>query len=1080
MIVVRTLGTAQIEIGETRILPTSPRKFALLLYLAAERGRPVARATLQDLIFPDQTEKNGRHSLRELVYQLRQAGVPLQSDASGVQLEAGGGGLDLDLLVATNCLTDHDLRQIESGFLTGYAPEQSEAFSDWLAAYKARTTFEICRFVVTEVNRSRNVGDWDRAERAARACLALDPLNEAATMVMAEALTVGGAKTQAVRLLNTYIAEVGDGARELRIAPAMLRRRIGEQSNSYDPSRPALSPFVGREREMRLLRDQLQQAVNGNSQCIAIIGEAGIGKSRLVAEFSQLVGFDGVCIAATAAQPHDVHRPLGAFADLFQKLIELPGALGISPDSMSLLRRLVTSPSSDVASFANAARESDGFSLAMARAIVDLVDAITAETPLLLVLEDIPSLDKMSLQLLARLLSGSRSRRLCVFVTTRHAGPLSDVPSANLTTVELRGVDPVAVSRLIDSIAQRESLSLDAEMSRWLQDTSGGHPFFLESLLAHYSSTGERFAISPSLSSLLRQRMDSLSDRALAALQTCSVLGKYSTLETIVEATQLSRFELIHAIHELEASRLLRAERQEVRPTHSLISDVVVQRMTPLELRLTHQCVALALEARLRVDHSAAIVWECGEHWYAAGNTERALAAIRRCASHAVEIGRPEAAAQILSRALTLSLTPVDRVDIARRLVAAADAAMDSDGVLEAIAIVAGMQSPATHDELEFAEFRARARIYCDNGGQERELMRCVSDVEASPNHRVTAATLLLKYAHSVLDRALAVRTMAALPVSSVESAAETVRLEYLVLAYSAMNSFEKAAECARNLAAAVIDAPYITRLHLSLNAALALHHSGFLDEAAQLAETQFREKSEADAPHLRQMLAIFLSEHYFDTFDELRAEEWWAEGEAIVVAYPALANQLTRRILALTMALAKNDARTGREVFDEMERSGLFDGGAIRARWRRVARIRIDQIEGNDRDITDQDLQDLINDARQGSIVGGVCDTEAAAVCFALARKNGIAEARAFLLAYVLESRQSRAPLSRCITEAWNAVAPNERIEEIALAHDSGTANDFGSSHTTGSGRGVWHNAQRSNAPLVARWGKQAVPKRT
>ena len=88
MIVIRTLGTAQIEIGGTRILPTSPRKFALLLYLAAERGRPVSRATLQDLIFPDQTDKNARHSLRELVYQFRQMGLPLLSSDEG--LEARG------------------------------------------------------------------------------------------------------------------------------------------------------------------------------------------------------------------------------------------------------------------------------------------------------------------------------------------------------------------------------------------------------------------------------------------------------------------------------------------------------------------------------------------------------------------------------------------------------------------------------------------------------------------------------------------------------------------------------------------------------------------------------------------------------------------------------------------------------------------------------------------------------------------------------------------------------------------------------------------------------------------------------
>src|SRR4029079_16760302 len=69
MIFVHTLGTASIDVGSCSITPTSPRKFALLLYLAAERGRRIPRSVLQELIFPDQAERNARHSLRELIYQ---------------------------------------------------------------------------------------------------------------------------------------------------------------------------------------------------------------------------------------------------------------------------------------------------------------------------------------------------------------------------------------------------------------------------------------------------------------------------------------------------------------------------------------------------------------------------------------------------------------------------------------------------------------------------------------------------------------------------------------------------------------------------------------------------------------------------------------------------------------------------------------------------------------------------------------------------------------------------------------------------------------------------------------------------
>ena len=82
MVSIYTLGQALIDAGDSRVTPTSFRKFALLLHLSAENGRRVARSVLQELIFRDQTDKNARHSLRELSYQLRQAGVAIQSDST--------------------------------------------------------------------------------------------------------------------------------------------------------------------------------------------------------------------------------------------------------------------------------------------------------------------------------------------------------------------------------------------------------------------------------------------------------------------------------------------------------------------------------------------------------------------------------------------------------------------------------------------------------------------------------------------------------------------------------------------------------------------------------------------------------------------------------------------------------------------------------------------------------------------------------------------------------------------------------------------------------------------------------------
>jgi DNA-binding transcriptional activator of the SARP family len=304
MIFVHTLGTALIETGNTRITPSSARAFALLLHLSAESGRRVSRTVLRDLLFPRQSEKNARHSLRELMYQLRQRGIELDADADGILLPAESVRSDYGEIVRNGVSDAQRFRSIESGFLPGYAPTHSEAYTEWLEGYRARAMFELCKTLLREISRAKGGSDWTMTERAARACLALDPLNEEATMALAEILAVGGAKSQGLGLLDRYIAEVGPQSRGVTLPAAILRRRISEQLQT--PTSTTMDfPLLGRQSEMALLNERLAMAKTGESQCVVLHGEPGIGKSRLAAESCAWASLAGWRVERAAVQPHD-------------------------------------------------------------------------------------------------------------------------------------------------------------------------------------------------------------------------------------------------------------------------------------------------------------------------------------------------------------------------------------------------------------------------------------------------------------------------------------------------------------------------------------------------------------------------------------------------------------------------------------------------------------------------------------------------------------------------------------------------------------------------------------------------------
>src|SRR5678815_2828143 len=147
--------------------------------------------------------------IRDRVYQLRQMGAELVVTSDGVELKPQDVHVDYDTIVAAETIRPAHLEATLGGFLPGFAPAHSEAFAEWYDAFRARSLSNLSRALLKEINRARSAGEWDITEQAARACLAVDPLNEAATLALAEMLALGGAKARAVRLLDDFMEEVG-------------------------------------------------------------------------------------------------------------------------------------------------------------------------------------------------------------------------------------------------------------------------------------------------------------------------------------------------------------------------------------------------------------------------------------------------------------------------------------------------------------------------------------------------------------------------------------------------------------------------------------------------------------------------------------------------------------------------------------------------------------------------------------------------------------------------------------------------------------------------------------------------------
>ena len=1029
MIFVHTLGTALIDVGEHTVRPTSPRKFALLLYLAAERGRRIPRPTLQELIFPDQADKNARHSLRELIHQLRKLGVRMEASREGLDISAADVGSDYSQLTDSEHASPRLIRAAFGGFLPGYSPTHSEAFAEWYEMYRARSISSLCRALLSHLDRARNGGDWPRTEDAARACLAIDPLNEKATFALAEMQFLNGGKAAATQLLENYMDEVGRIHPDLGASAAILRRRIS-QARESSPAR-FVRRFVGRAREMTALRTVLAEATSGNSRCVVVSGEPGIGKTRLISELRAISEIEGVRCETVTMHSHDANRPMGAFVDLVPSLLRLPGALGCAPESMEALRRL-TSSTPILAPERREQPDLDAVVFAVRAAIVDVCGSITNETPLALIIEDGHSIDEFSLQVLSTLLRCCHESRLLLLISTRDPRRLRRHLRSDegVMWMSLRPLERDAMDALINDFTAG-SVSHD-ERSR-LIDAANGNPLFAISLAEQYRRPRDGDDTPPTLGELLTRRLDPVSHVALGVLATSIALGKHCTTSRLLRAIGIEPIALLEALSELAELGLIDANADYVRPSHPLVADAVNNRLVPAMRRIVSFRVAEVFENDARLLSSPACWWEAGSRWRDVCDTTRSLMAFRECARHAMDIGHAADAARILNEALATPSSDLSTVEAARELILAADVSSDTALVLRGHAILSCAGTEERHDAIELAARRALLR---DSQLPEQILdttLRCLRAKEATPEHRILAATLGLKSIHVAESSGLVAKTIidevASTDLASVE---DVIRLEFELLVRVLTEDWEAVGIVADDLMRVSEELRPGKRTMLLHNCGIALNLAGKPRAAIRAWERAFHAAGLARSSSHQVRLAAFLAGVYADLYDDENWDAWLSRGVEANDGENVHIENFDLPVMQLCRSFARENPARTQQLLTEAQQQRVFSGSPVRERWGRVFEL-LSEV-GTDPPTAEQEM------AAQSLITSPVCglsavrDFEIATAATILAAR-GREFALQLIRDYLASGRRGRQLIDRQLSDTLRRLEAVESAD-VAVAH--------------------------------------------
>lgn len=750
---IRALGTAEIEVGTTEIRPDSMVLFALSLYLGQTAGQRLPRAHLLDLLWAGVEESSRRHSLRQMLYRLRQCGLDISVDREEVFIEREMVDSDLDALFAEKWTESASEAEVlaAASVLPRYTPPMPAGFREWLGDLRERAESQFRRAAVRHIRFARCECRWADLEDWARRCLEVDPMNEEATCARAEALAMTGSTQRAREILDDYLADLREGGKELGLPVRLLRQRILEMGEPAVPSRSHRVPLVGRASTITLLNDLLTSRPNGLPGCAMVVGVPGIGKSAVAQEFIDGARLKGWQTAVTRLQPSDVHRPLSVFIDLFGDLLKRRGALGCDPRSFTQLQRLTEHTVPDVSAGAKS-QEAEAVQERIRSAAVDLLGAVSEEGPLIVLLEDIHWLDGQSTRLLAHLVTCSRGMPLLWLLTARAEANYASVRES-LPQELARGVrlEPLSTTDTVELFRAfgGDSEGADNSVRHEIVDAvTGGNPLFIREVAQHIAANGDVEGLPNSLRALIHGRVERLQQAAKQVLYACAVLGRYSSVPRVARVLEIPTVGLLAGIEDVHALGIVGVGKDTGALTlHDLWQEELLSSLPAASRQLIHHRCGLVLEDESRGTRSAAIVWEAARHLKLGGEPARALSLLESSAQHLLDNGLPVEAARTFELALETATTDHQRLRAFGGRLTALQRAGDWVEVARAVEPAIALEtrvspSETPHSEFELIGTECLWRTERDTNASMERAISCATDPAAPVSHRLHAALL--------------------------------------------------------------------------------------------------------------------------------------------------------------------------------------------------------------------------------------------------------------------------------------------------------------------------------------------------
>lgn len=591
---------------------------ALFYYLIIKKQ--ASRDILVNLLWGDVDETTARKNLRNAIYMLRKAfdaDVFISPQRSVVAVNPMI-EFKVDVYDFTSLEKSTIINLYKGEFLEGFFVKDAAVFEEWMLNQREKYKDIYISKIYKEIHEGQNKRDFRLVEEHCKSLIKIDEFDERAYRALMKSYKLQGKYNQA---LDVYKRLVQILNKELAISPdkktVLLYEELLKDKTKQADKKEIGDFFYGRRLEIDKIQQNYNEFVQDKAyKSLVIIGEAGIGKSKLIdRSINSFDRWDTEVFTTYCYQAEEKYllKPWnGIFAYISNFIIEagiaIPDILttiigNIFPSFAANLNVTIEKPVEQIDLLKYQVAET---------AICDVLERISTKKKLILVFEDFQWIDDLSLSLLKNVLHCPKNKSIMLMASCRDgyerkiAVFLSEMGRHNI--VEKIYLNRFNEEEVIDFAAKLlPNYYLGEEIKRLMYTETEGNPFFLVEFLNNLKEEKSNIMMTAKIHDILQSRFINISEEAKKILNIASVFFDKVSFENLLDICGKSEQELMDLIEELQQRSILKeviSSKQNVYLvfTHQKLREFIYQQMSISRRKILHDRIGKLIEKKLTND----------------------------------------------------------------------------------------------------------------------------------------------------------------------------------------------------------------------------------------------------------------------------------------------------------------------------------------------------------------------------------------------------------------------------------------------------------------------------------------------